>query len=73
MEASIALAELERSFDLLLEKRAARITQLVFASGGAIPFAALAASAAPNNSLFRDAADNKLKFKDNGGIVNALY
>lgn len=34
---------------------------------------AIAASAAANNTLFRDAADDKLKFKDDSGTVNALY
>lgn len=34
---------------------------------------ALASSAVANNTLFRDSADNKLKFKDNSGTVNALY
>lgn len=36
-------------------------------------FPAIAAGSVPNNSLFRDSADNKLKFKDNAGTVNALY
>lgn len=36
-------------------------------------FAAIAAASAPINSLFKDSADGKLKFKDNGGVVNALY
>jgi hypothetical protein len=33
----------------------------------------IAAAAAPTNTLFRDLADGKLKFKDNSGTVNALY
>lgn len=32
-----------------------------------------ASASAPNNSLFRDSADNKLKYKDNSGVVNDLY
>lgn len=34
---------------------------------------AITAASAPNNTLFRDSADNKLKFKDNSGTTNALY
>lgn len=36
-------------------------------------FRAIASSAAPNNTLFIDSANNKLSFKDNLGAVNALY
>lgn len=38
-----------------------------------VVFDAVAAATVPNNSLFRDSADDVLKFKDNGGTVNALY
>ena len=31
------------------------------------------ASGVTNNTLFVDSADNKLKFKDSGGVVNLLY
>jgi hypothetical protein len=34
---------------------------------------AIATSAAPNNSVFRDSADNIIKIKDNGGVVRTLY
>lgn len=44
-----------------------------FGVGGYVTFAAIAAAGVPNNSLFRDSADDKLKFRDNGGTVNALY
>jgi hypothetical protein len=36
-------------------------------------FGALAAASAPNNSIFRDSADNVIKIKDNGGTVRLLY
>lgn len=32
-----------------------------------------AAAGVPINSMFRDSADNKLKYKDNAGVVNLLY
>ena len=32
-----------------------------------------AAAGVPNSCLFVDSADSKLKFKDGGGTVNALY
>lgn len=40
---------------------------------GAMSMTAIAAASAQNNTLFRDSADGKLKWKDNGGVVNALY
>jgi hypothetical protein len=39
----------------------------------AIDLPAIAGGSVPNNTLFRDSADNKLKWKDNAGTVNALY
>jgi hypothetical protein len=42
-------------------------------TGDLATFTAQAAAGVPNNSLFRDSADGKLKYKDNGGTVNALY
>ena len=40
-------------------------------NGSTIGFGtAIAAASVLNNTLFRDSADNKLKFKDNGGVVN---
>ena len=42
--------------------------------GGYIPLdTAIAAAAAPNNSIYRSSSDNKLYWKDNGGTSNALY
>lgn len=38
-----------------------------------IVFTAISSASAGNSSLFRDSADNKLKFKDSGGSVNLLY
>jgi hypothetical protein len=38
-----------------------------------IELGAIAAASACNAALFKDTADGKLKFKDNGGTVNALY
>jgi len=38
-----------------------------------VEFDAVTAASVSNNRVFRDAADNKLKFKDNAGVVNALY
>lgn len=53
---------------------------MTFTSGGTtalntlgMTFIAAASASVPNNCLFRDSADNKLKFKDNGGVVNLLY
>lgn len=44
------------------------------AGGGSLSFlTSIASASVSNNTLFRDSADNKLKFKDNGGVVNALY
>lgn len=40
---------------------------------GVIKFGAVAAASVPNDCLFKDAADGKLKFKDAGGTSNALY
>ena len=40
---------------------------------GYIGFDAQTSASAPNNSLFMDSADGKLKYKDNLGVVNALY
>lgn len=42
-------------------------------TGDLATFTAQAAAGVPNNSLFRDSADGKLKYKDNGGVSNALY
>jgi hypothetical protein len=39
----------------------------------AIDLPAIAGASVPNNTLFRDSADNRLKWKDNAGMVNALY
>lgn len=36
-------------------------------------YAAKPASDCPNNTLFRDSVDQKLKYKDNNGTVNVLY
>ena len=33
----------------------------------------ISSASAGNNQMFRDSADNKLKFKDNSGVVNDLY
>jgi hypothetical protein len=38
-----------------------------------ITFAAVSAGSVPNNSLFRDSGDGKLKYKDGGGTAHALY
>lgn len=38
-----------------------------------IGFTAEAAAGVANNTLFKDTADGKLKFKDNGGTAQALY
>jgi hypothetical protein len=35
--------------------------------------AAVAATAVPNNSIFRDSADNHIKIKDNVGDKKSLY
>lgn len=40
---------------------------------GHINFDAQTAASIPNNSLFRDTADGKLKYKDSTGVVNFLY
>jgi hypothetical protein len=40
---------------------------------GGLRFQAMAAGDMLNNTLFRDSADGKLKWKDNSGVVNALY
>lgn len=40
---------------------------------GYVAFDAQAAASIPNNSMFRDTADGKLKYKDNSGVVNLLY
>jgi hypothetical protein len=36
-------------------------------------FKTIAAASVPNNSVFLDTATGKLSFKDNSGVVNALY
>jgi hypothetical protein len=36
-------------------------------------FKTIAATSVPNNSVFLDTATGKLSFKDNSGVVNALY
>lgn len=53
---------------------------MTFTSGGALAlnmkgmsFIAAAAAGVPTDTLFKDSADGKLKFKDAGGTVNALY
>lgn len=38
-----------------------------------VVFVAIASSNVSNNSLFKNSADGKLSFKDNGGTVHALY
>lgn len=45
----------------------------VLLTGDLATFTAQAAAGVPNNSLFRDSADGKLKYKDNSAVVNALY
>jgi hypothetical protein len=40
--------------------------------GGYVALPAIAAGAAPNNSIFRDSADNIIKRKDNTGAVAAI-
>jgi len=38
---------------------------------GYVEFGTTSAASAPNNSIFRDVADNKLKVKDNtGSLIN---
>mgnify|MGYP006921293577 CR=1 FL=1 len=53
---------------------------MTFTSGGALALnmkgmsvIAAAAAGVPTDTLFKDSADGKLKFKDAGGTVNALY
>jgi hypothetical protein len=41
--------------------------------GGPTVFGEMSSSTAPNGSLFVDASDGKLKFKDRDGTVNSLY
>ena len=57
----------------------ASVNRMVFNTGsatqitGGFTFVAQTAASAPNDTLFKDSADGKLKFKDAGGVVNALY
>ena len=39
--------------------------------GKALTLSAIASASAPNNSIFRDSADDIIKIKDNGGIVRS--
>lgn len=48
-------------------------TSVTQQSPGAVTFTGVVASTVAINSLFRDQADDKLKFKDAGGTVNNLY
>jgi hypothetical protein len=41
-------------------------------SAGCLQLPAIAAASAPNNSLFRDSADNVMKQKDNAGVVTVI-
>ena len=58
---------------------AATASKMIFNTGGAtqviggFTLIAQTAASAANDTLFLDTADGKLKFKDAGGVVNALY
>lgn len=55
-----------------LNQRIAALERVITSSVQEFPVAITAASA-PNNSVFRDVADNVIKIKDNGGTVRTLY
>lgn len=55
-----------------LAQRVAALERVITSSVETFPVAITAASA-PNNSIFRDSADNVIKIKDNAGTVRLLY
>jgi hypothetical protein len=55
--------------DTVLSRAAAGVFNL----DDGVQLNAVAAASVPNNSLFRDSADNIIKIKDNGGTVRTLY
>lgn len=55
--------------DTVLSRAAAGIFNL----DDGVQLNAIAAASVPNNTLFRDSADNIIKIKDNGGTVRTLY
>lgn len=74
------LSDFPSSGQLQIYDHIASTSLITLTSGGVlalntlgISFVAASAASVPTNSLFRDSADNKLKYKDNAGTVNLLY
>lgn len=65
---NIRSREIQGNFDAIMKVlgRLAGEGQLAFPDS-------VAATSVPKNTLFRDTADGKLKFKDNAGAVHAFY